>query len=101
KIWRAPTRGHPSAALLRSLIIIINDRYGLMTTVAARDIRDSLVNLMEMTVQVSNYLAVNGTYQGHPVLGLEACSIENNSLVAWIEVEQTGLVTFFNHQGDK
>ncbi|KAJ5117413.1 hypothetical protein N7448_011045 [Penicillium atrosanguineum] len=43
----------------------------------------------------------NGTHQGYPVLGVEACGTENKSSVAWVEVEKTGLVTFFNHQGDK
>ncbi|OQE69425.1 hypothetical protein PENNAL_c0134G08601 [Penicillium nalgiovense] len=43
--------GHPSEALLRSLILIINARYGPMTTMAAQGLRHSLANLMGMTVQ--------------------------------------------------
>ncbi|OGE46749.1 hypothetical protein PENARI_c121G05421 [Penicillium arizonense] len=37
----------------------------------------------------------------YPVHGVEACGTKNNSSVAWIEVEDTGLVSFFNYQKDK
>ncbi|OGE46477.1 hypothetical protein PENARI_c170G02263 [Penicillium arizonense] len=41
-----------SPAPLRSLILMVNARYGPMTTMAARDLRNSLANLTEMTVQI-------------------------------------------------
>jgi hypothetical protein len=108
--------GHQSEALLRSLILIINARYGPMTTMAAQGLRHSLANLMEMTVQVSKCLAcksrkytnesvaldkvANSTHPGYPMGGAEVCGTANNSSAAWVKVEKTGVVTFFNSQGD-
>jgi hypothetical protein len=105
-----------SVAPLRSLILMVNARYGPMTTMAARDLRNSLANFTEMTVQVSkcrgwesekgtnkfvDLRVKTGTPQGYPVSGVGACGTKRNSSVAWIEVEHTGLVSFFNYQGDK
>lgn len=107
---------YPLAGLLRSSISTNNALYGLMLTMAALDIRHSSLHSIEMTVQVSICLGlysmkrhsqvaeleeVDGTSQGYPVLGVEACGTEHNSSAAWIEVEQRGRVTFFNKQGDK
>ncbi|OGE46443.1 hypothetical protein PENARI_c256G03699 [Penicillium arizonense] len=49
----------------------------------------------------ANLRVKTGTPQGYPVSGVGACGTEKNSSVAWIEVEHTGLVSFFNYQGDK
>ncbi|KZN93319.1 hypothetical protein EN45_041390 [Penicillium chrysogenum] len=49
----------------------------------------------------SNLRVKTGTPQGYPVSGVGACGTKKNSSVAWIEVEHTGLVSFFNYQGDK
>jgi hypothetical protein len=78
-----------------------------MTTMAARDIRDISANSRERTVHVSIFsvweltktyyiVAVldevkNDTHQGYPVLGVEACGTENNSSVAWVEVENVAI----------
>lgn len=43
---------------------------------------------------------INGTRQDFTVLNVDACGTENGSSVASIEVRQTGLVTFFNQNGD-
>ncbi|KAJ6050474.1 uncharacterized protein N7446_010583 [Penicillium canescens] len=36
----------------------------------------------------------------YPVHGVEACGTEDNSSAAWIQVKDTGVVTFSNHQGE-
>ncbi|KAJ5471535.1 hypothetical protein N7530_008892 [Penicillium desertorum] len=42
---------------------------------------------------------INGTSQGYPARYLEACGTENGLPVAWIELDETGLVHFFNQHG--
>ncbi|KAI1828777.1 hypothetical protein DTO027I6_10285 [Penicillium roqueforti] len=42
----------------------------------------------------------NSTYPGYPMGGAEVCGTANNSSAAWVKVEKTGVVTFFNSQGD-
>ncbi|KAI3180929.1 hypothetical protein DTO027I6_10264 [Penicillium roqueforti] len=42
----------------------------------------------------------NSTYPGYPMGGAEVCGTANNSSAAWLKVEKTGVVTFFNSQGD-
>ncbi|CAG7934846.1 unnamed protein product [Penicillium salamii] len=42
----------------------------------------------------------NSTHPGYPMRGSEACGTENNSSAAWVKVEKTGVITFFNFQGD-
>ncbi|KAF4772204.1 hypothetical protein HAV15_004876 [Penicillium sp. str.  len=41
---------------------------------------------------------VNGTNRYH-VRGVEACGTEGNASAAWIEVKESGLVSFFNYEG--
>ncbi|CAG7975995.1 unnamed protein product [Penicillium salamii] len=43
----------------------------------------------------------NSTHPGYPMRGSEACGTENNSPAAWVKVEKTGVITFYNFQGDK
>ncbi|KAJ5337316.1 uncharacterized protein N7506_005338, partial [Penicillium brevicompactum] len=42
----------------------------------------------------------NSTHPGYPMGGAEACGTENNSSAAWVKVEKTGVITFYNFQGD-
>ncbi|CAG8092469.1 unnamed protein product [Penicillium salamii] len=42
----------------------------------------------------------NSTHPGYPMRGSETCGTENDSSAAWVKVEKTGVVTFFNFQGD-
>ncbi|CAG8099631.1 unnamed protein product [Penicillium nalgiovense] len=42
----------------------------------------------------------NSTHPGYPMGGAEVCGTANNSSAAWVKVEKTGVVTFFNSQGD-
>ncbi|CAG7969807.1 unnamed protein product [Penicillium salamii] len=42
----------------------------------------------------------NSTHPGYPMRGAEACGTENNSSAAWVKVEKTGVITFYNFQGD-
>lgn len=44
---------------------------------------------------------VNGTRRKSNVLNVDVCSTEDSSPVAWIQVNQTGLVTFSNENGNK
>ncbi|CAG7975612.1 unnamed protein product [Penicillium salamii] len=43
----------------------------------------------------------NSTHPGYPMRGAEACGTENNSSAAWVKVEETGVITFYNFQGNK
>ncbi|KAJ5111899.1 hypothetical protein NUU61_001529 [Penicillium alfredii] len=45
--------------------------------------------------------AVNGTRKDFSALNVEACGTENGKDAAWIMVDLTGEVTFFNQNGDK
>ncbi|CAG7991084.1 unnamed protein product [Penicillium nalgiovense] len=42
----------------------------------------------------------NSTHPGYPMRGAEACGTENDSSAAWVKVEKTGVITFYNFQGD-
>ncbi|KAK9847947.1 hypothetical protein MYU51_017435 [Penicillium brevicompactum] len=42
----------------------------------------------------------NSTHPGYPMRGAEACGTENNSSAAWVKVKKTGVITFYNFQGD-
>ncbi|KAJ5109910.1 hypothetical protein N7532_002555 [Penicillium argentinense] len=44
---------------------------------------------------------VNGTRKDSASIDVAACGTENGKNVAWILVNQTGEVTFFNQNGDK
>ncbi|CAG7938423.1 unnamed protein product [Penicillium salamii] len=46
-------------------------------------------------------MVANSTHSGYPLRGAEACGTENNSSAAWVKVEKTGVITFYNFQGDK
>ncbi|CAG7957021.1 unnamed protein product [Penicillium nalgiovense] len=43
----------------------------------------------------------NSTHQGYPMRGAEACGTESNSSAAWVKVEEPGVITFYNLQGDR
>ncbi|CAG7965386.1 unnamed protein product [Penicillium salamii] len=43
----------------------------------------------------------NSTHTGYPMRGAEACGTENGSSAAWVQVEKSGVITFYNFQGDK
>ncbi|KAJ5559472.1 hypothetical protein N7513_001871 [Penicillium frequentans] len=44
---------------------------------------------------------INGTRQDFSVLSVDACGTENGEPAAWIQVNETGLVTFSNQNGDE
>lgn len=84
---------------------------------AAQAIQSLLVSLMEMTAQVyKHYIKycknsiddclgfsklVDGTREDYSVLTVDTCGTEDGLPAAWIQVKQTGIVTFFNQNGDK
>ncbi|KAJ5337440.1 uncharacterized protein N7506_005462 [Penicillium brevicompactum] len=71
---------------------------------AAQGLPHSSANLMEMTIQTNGFVGLdkvaNSTHPGYPMRGAEACGTENNSSAAWVKVKKTGVITFYNFQGD-
>lgn len=88
-----------------------------MTTMAARDTPHLWVSLMEMTAPVRKtsdlgtlYISneppdlselVDGHRRAEAVVSVDACGTENGQPAAWIVVNDKGLVTFFNQNGDR
>ncbi|KAJ5566723.1 uncharacterized protein N7459_010105 [Penicillium hispanicum] len=44
---------------------------------------------------------IDGNRQDYHFLQVDACGTDNEGPVAWIQVDQNGVVTFFNENGDK
>ena len=84
---------------------------------AARDTPHLWVSSKEMTAPVYKTSAfgiscitnespdlskmVNGSRKAEAIVSVDACGTENGQRAAWIVVNDKGLVTFFNQNGDK
>lgn len=88
-----------------------------MTTTAARDTPHLWVSWMEMIAPVCKMPdlgtlyktnkppdlseVVDGHRKAEAVVSVDACGTENGQPAAWIVVNDKGLVTFFNQNGDR
>ena len=56
-----------------------------------------------LTIAIGTFAAANSLLElseQHSARGFDICGTEDGSPVAWIQVNHTGLVTFFNENGD-